>query len=91
MSTIAEFIKTREQIEALATEIVLSTERKAVPESKQRLDEANQHLNTLKNMVANEVQVAAVERLARQLTGLEKKVDAILVKKPAKKKLKTAV
>ena len=91
MSSVAEFIKSREHIEALATKISLLAERKAAPESKQRLDEANRHLETLKTMVANDVQVIVVDRLTRQLTGLGTKVDAMLAKMPAKKRQKTAV
>jgi Tfp pilus assembly protein PilO len=91
MSSIAEFIKIREHIEALATKITLLAERKAATESKQRLDEANKHLDTLKTMVANDVQVIVVERLTRQLTRLGAKVDTMLAKKPVKKELKAAV
>jgi phage shock protein A len=91
MSSIAEFIKIREHIEALATKITLLTERKAALESKQRLDEANKHLDTLKTMVANDVQVIVVERLTRQLTRLGTKVETMLTKKPAKKVLKAAL
>lgn len=89
MSTVAEFIKTRERIEALATKIIVLTERKAAPESKQRLDEANKHLDTLRTMVANDVQVIVVERLTRQLTGLGTKVESLLAKKTTKSKAKT--
>ncbi|MCX5812094.1 MAG: hypothetical protein NT178_06065 [Proteobacteria bacterium] len=88
MSTVAEFIKTREHIEALATKITLLAERKAAPESKHRLDEANQHLDILKTMVANDVQVIVVDRLTRHLTRLGIKVDAIMAKKPVKRKPK---
>jgi len=91
MSSIAEFIKTREHIEALAVKIALLAERKAAPESKQRLDEANKHLDTLRTMVANDVQVTVVERLTRHLTGLGTKVDKIQAKKSATKKQKVAV
>jgi hypothetical protein len=90
VSSVAEFIKTREHFEALAKRIALLVERKAAPESRQRLDEANQHLDTLRTMVANDVQVSVVARLTRHLAGLGTKVDAI-AKKPSKKKLKTAV
>jgi hypothetical protein len=90
MSSVGEFVKAREHIEALAVKIALLAERKA-PESKQRLDEANQHLDTLKTMVANDVQVVVVERLTRQLTCLGTKVDKIPVKKPATKKQKAVV
>jgi hypothetical protein len=92
MSSIAEFIKIREHIEALATKITLLAERKASLEAKQRLDEANKHLDTLKTMVANDVQVIVIERLTRQLTRLGTKVEAMLAKKkPVKKEMKAAV
>jgi len=91
MSTIAEFIKIREQIETLAAKITLLAERKAALESKQRLDEANKLLDTLKTMVANDVQVIVVERLTRQLTRLGAKIETMLAKKPVKKQLKAAV
>jgi hypothetical protein len=91
MSTVAEFVKARDQIEALAAKIIVLTERKAAPESKQRLDEANKRLEALKAMVSNDVQVIVVDRLTRQLTGLGNKIDAILAKMPAKKKQKTTI
>ena len=88
MPSVAEFIKEREFIEALAAKITVLTERKAAVESKQRIEEANRHLETLKGMVSNDVQVIVVNRLTRQLNGLEAKVNAILAKKTVKKKEK---
>lgn len=91
MSSVEEFIKTRERIEALAKKIILLIQRKAMPESKLRLDEANVLLEKLKAMVSNDVQEVVLERLTSQLTTLGTKVNAYLAKKPVKKKQKVAV
>lgn len=91
MSSVEEFIKTRERIEALAKKIILLIQRKAMPESKLRLDEANILLEKLKAMVSNDVQEVVLERLTSQLTTLGTKVNAYLAKRPAKKKQKVAV
>ncbi len=85
MSSVAEFIELRESIEALAGQIVLSVKDKAVEDSKQRLDEANQKLEVLKTMVNTDVQVIVAERLTRQLTGLEAKIETLAAKKPVRK------
>ncbi|MDD3846080.1 MAG: hypothetical protein PHC90_06915 [Syntrophorhabdaceae bacterium] len=85
MASVAEFIELRESIEALAGQIVLFVKDKAVQDSKQRLEEANQKLEMLKSMVANDVQVIVADRLSRQLTGLSEKVETLAAKKPARK------
>jgi len=85
MASVAEFIELRESIEALAGQVVLFVKDKAVEDSKERLDEANQKLEVLKSMVANDVQVIVAERLSRQLTGLSEKVMVMAAKKPARK------
>jgi len=85
MSSVAEFIELRESIEALAGQIVLSVKDKAVEVSKQRLDEANQKLEMLKTMVNTDVQVIVAERLTRQLSGLEAKVETLAAKKPVRR------
>ena len=86
MSNVAEFIETRLQIESLVQQIASSAERKAIPQSKQRLDEAARLLETLKAMADNDVQEIAVGRLTRQLAGLGKKVEALKGKKRVVKK-----
>jgi hypothetical protein len=86
MSNVAEFIETRLQIESLVQQIALSAERKAIPQSKQRLDEAARLLETLKAMADNDVQESAVERLTRALAGLGTKVEKLTRKKPVSKK-----
>jgi hypothetical protein len=90
MSNVAEFIVARLQIESLVQEIVLSTEREAIPTSKQRLDEAAQLLETLKTMADNYVQENAVGRLAGELSCLGAKVEKLARKKPASKKRSVA-
>ncbi len=91
MPNIAEFIKARMRIEALAGQIALSTERKIVQDAQQHLAEANELLETLKTWVANEVQVIVVNRLTRQLTALGVKVESMAARKPARKKQQKSV
>ena len=86
MSNVAEFIEIRLQIESLVQQIALSSERKAIPQSKQRLDEAAQLLETLKAMADNDVQESAVGRLTRALAGLGTKVEKLARKTPVRKK-----
>jgi hypothetical protein len=88
MSTVAEFIETRKSIETLATHSTLCVQQKALQDSKQHLDEANQRLEVLKTMVANDVQVIVATRLSRQLTGLETKIEKMAGKRTAGKRLK---
>ena len=86
MSNVAEFIETRLQIESLVQQIALSAERKAIPQSKKRLDEAAQLLGTLKAMADNDVQERAVGRLTGALAGLGTKVEKLKHKTPVRKK-----
>jgi hypothetical protein len=88
MTSVEEFIEVRNSIETLAKQIIIYVGRNAVQDSLQRLDEANRQLETLKAMVANDVQVVVAGRLARQLAGLETEVQAKVAKAakaPAKK------
>jgi len=87
MSNVAEFIEIRKSIETLASQITLNVAQKAVHESKQYLDEANRQLEVLKPMVDNDVQVIVAGRLTRQLAGLGTKVEKMVAKLPAKKRL----
>ena len=91
MSNVAEFIETRLQIESLVQQITLSTERKAIPQSEKRLDEATRLLATLTAMADNDVQESAVGRLTRALAGLGTKVEKLARKRPASKKQPVAV
>jgi len=91
MSTVAEFIEARKSIETLATHIALCIQQKVLQDSRQCLDEANQQLEVLKTMVANDVQMIVATRLSRQLTGLGTKIEKMAGKKTAGKKLKTPV
>lgn len=86
MSTVEEFIKVRKSIEALATKITLCLERKAFQDARQSLDEANRLLDSLKTMVANDVQVIVAGRLTRQLTDLGTKTETAAAKPPTRKK-----
>ena len=85
MSSIAEFIKARESIEKLATQITLFVERKAVQDSRKHLDKANRQLEVLKTMVSNDTQVIVDSRLSRQLAGLGTKVEKMEAKMPVRK------
>lgn len=87
MPSIAEFIKARESIENLATQITLFVERKAVQDSRKHLDEANQQLTVLRTMVANDTQVIVDSRLSAQLSRLGAKVEKMEAKMPARKKV----
>ena len=89
MTNVAEFIETRLQIESLVQQIALSAERKAIPQSKQRLDEAARLLETLTAMADNDVQESAVGRLTRELAGLGTKVEKLARKRPVSKKRPT--
>lgn len=70
MTTIEEFIKAREAIEKLATQIIVLVENKSVRESRKFLDEAKGKLEVLETMVANDIQVKVMSRLTAQLGGL---------------------
>ncbi len=85
MSTVAEFIELRKNIETLTTQITLSAEHNAVKDSKQHLDEANNKLELLKAMISNDVQIVATDRLSRQLASLGVKVEKMVAKTPVKK------
>jgi len=85
MTSVAEFIKARESIEALVKRIILLVENKDVLDSKKHLDEANTQLDVLRTMVSNNVQVIVVERLTRQLGSLGIKVETMLAKMPVRK------
>jgi hypothetical protein len=86
MTNVAEFIEIRQHIELLTQQIAVSTERKAIPESSHRLDEAVQLLATLTAMADNDVQEIAVGRLTRRLNTLGIKVGALTAKKRVVKK-----
>ena len=85
MTSVAEFIKARESIEALVKRIILLVENKDVLDSKEHLDEANTQLDVLRTMVSNNVQVIVVERLTKQLGSLGIKVETMLAKMPVRK------
>jgi hypothetical protein len=87
MTTIEEFIKAREAIEKLATQIIACIERKSVKESRKCLDDANQKLEVLRAMVANDIQVRVNSRLTAQLDGLGAKVVRMEMKMPAGKRI----
>jgi len=86
MSNVAEFIETRLQIESLVQQIALSAERKAIPQSQQRLGEAARLLETLRAMADNDVQEIAVGRLTGELAGLGVKVEKLARKRPVSKR-----
>jgi len=88
MTNVAEFIAVRERIELLAKQIAVLTERKTVPQSRSKLDEAGQLLTKLTAMADNDVQEIAVKRLTRLLGTLGKKVATLPPKaRPKKERL----
>lgn len=87
MTTIEEFIKAREAIEKLAVQIIACVERKSVKESRKCLDDANQKLDVLRTMVANDIQIRVISRLTAQLDGLGVKVARMEAKMPAGKRI----
>jgi hypothetical protein len=86
MTTVEEFIELRMSIEAICKQITLPTGQKPTPQTKQSLDEALRQLETLKTMVANDVQIVVAGRLTRELTGLGTKIVTALAKMPVKRK-----
>jgi hypothetical protein len=90
MSNVAEFIDVRVRIESLAAQVAILTERKTMPQSKNRLDEAAELLVKLTAMADNDVQDSAVTRLTRLLARLETKVVAITPKVRVSKKAAAA-
>ena len=94
MSNIAEFIETRKNIETLAAQIAMCIKQNEIQDSRQHLDEANRHLELLKTMVDNDVQVIVAGRLTRHLADLGNKIaktgtKPLIVKKTVVKKTKT--
>lgn len=85
MTSIAEFIKVRENIEKLVTQITHFVELKSVQNSREYLDKANQQLEVLKTMVSNDTQVNSDIRLSAQLAQLGTRVEKIEAKAPARK------
>ncbi len=85
MTSVKEFIEVRKNIEALADEIALFVERRAMQDSRQHLVKANQQLEVLKTMVANDVQRLAAGRLSRKLAGLGTKLETMGAKISVKK------
>lgn len=89
MTDVAEFIKIRQQIEALTQRIASTFGAKGAAESSKRLDEASKLLETLTAMASNDVQDLVIKRLTRQLTGLGKKAATLGSKKRVIKKQPT--
>jgi hypothetical protein len=81
MNNVAEFIEVRQRIEFLAKEITVLIERKGIPQSKTKLDEASELLVKLTSMADNDVQHIAVGRLTRLLATLTKTITAQTPKK----------
>jgi hypothetical protein len=86
MNNVAEFIQIRQGIESLAKEILRLVERKTMPQSKMRLDEATELLVKLTALADNDVQEIAVGRLTRLLGSLGAKVGTLRPKKRVVKK-----
>ena len=86
MSNVAEFIGIREHIESLVQQIAVCAEQKAIPQSKEGLDEAAQLLVRLTGMADNDVQENAVGRLKGALAGLETTVEKLSRKTPVRKR-----
>ena len=86
MNNVAEFIEIRQRIELLAKEIAGLSERKTMPQSQNKLDEATGLLAKLTAMADNDVQEIVVGRLTRLLATLGTKVGALTPKKRVPKK-----
>ena len=86
MNNVAEFIEIRQRIEFLAKEITGLFDRKTMPQSKYKLDEATELLVKLTALADNDVQQIAVGRLTRLLATLGTKVTALTPKKRVAKK-----
>jgi hypothetical protein len=86
MNNVAEFIAIRQRIESFAKEIATLIERKTLPQSKLKLDEATELLVKLRSIADNDVQETAVDRLTRLLANLGTKVVALTPKKRVVKK-----
>ena len=86
MTSIEEFIKARESIEKLASQIAVFIERKDVGESRKYLDIANHQLEGLKKMIANDTQEMVGRRLSAQLEGFGTRVEKMKLKMPVKRK-----
>ena len=86
MNSVAEFVKIRQGIESLAREIAILVERKTMPQSKVRLEEATELLVKLRSIADNDVQEIAVGRLTRVLNTLGTKVGSLGPKKRVAKK-----
>jgi len=91
MTSVEEFIAARISIETLAGKIAQSVEDKVIRDSRENLEEANRQLETLKTMVANDVQVIVAGRLSRQLADLGVKVGAMAAKTVVKKAVEKKV
>ncbi len=89
MTDVAEFIRIRQTIEALAKQIASTTEGKGVAESSKKFDEASKLLETLTAMASNDVQDIVIKRLTRQLAGLGTKLNTLARKKRVAKKQPT--
>ncbi len=87
MTTIEEFIKAREAIEKLAAQITVLVEHKSVKESRVCLNDANQKLEILKTMVANDIQGRAISRLTAQFEGFSVKIVRMEAKMPSGKRV----
>jgi hypothetical protein len=85
MTSVQEFIEVRMSIETLADKITLFVDDGAIQDSRKHLDSANQQLEVLKTMVANDVQMRATDRLSRQLIGLGVQVETMKAKTPVRK------
>ena len=87
MTSIQEFIKTRESIEKLASQIVLFIEGKDIGESRQHLGIANHRLGRLKAMISNDTQDMACRRLSALLENLGAKIEKINPKTPIRRNM----
>jgi hypothetical protein len=85
LSNVAEFVEIRQGIEALAKEVAALVERKVLPQSRTKLDQASELLVKLSAIADNDVQDNAVGRLTSVLRSLEKKVGTLKPKKRAAK------
>ena len=86
MSTVEEFISMRKSIETVIDQVTLSSKQGMTGSEREQLGRASAQLKELTAMVSNEVQATALDRLTRQLSSLEAKIEAAAAKKSSGRK-----
>lgn len=82
----ADFLKTREQIDVLIEQTRLWIKKKSISNSVDCLESASQKLQILRSLAVSDIQNKIVFNRAIALDSLERQVDEILTKREADKK-----